>query len=328
MKNWTGKQGIGFVLFVILTLCVLVFASGCGNATSAADNADDAQDDAVTYVAAAVIVEVDDTTTTAETPADEIPAAADADDAVVEDDDAEVVVVLTREEFDALLAGFSLDAVSPAALTVDDADADATTPATSSLANILEREDAILATWEFIQNGFVINGEVMTILSSVFDDGIKESDYDEIYFPAVGGETVYVTLRPGQVLYLSAGIYTIILPDGEFLVRGFGETRVANDYFFMPGDYVIVGWPTPTTPERGTFSAIGGRIIDSASMMAELDASFAAPLLMPGPDESLREASQHGRAKEASYSWFFMEDGTLYETITASLGDRANVSLN
>lgn len=189
------------------------------------------------------------------------------------------------------------------------------------------RFDATNFTRAMLAEHAVVDGQTIDLLTEVFDETTAATNYRPLLFPLVppvGGHLI--DLQPGQVLYLSAGHYQLAMPDGRVVIRAFGEDRVANDYFAMPGRYFLIAYAVTETPERGRFAAIGGAIFSRApSLAAELQGSFMRPMNLTVSTASHRQASQDGMGKEQSFSLFVDEDGGMRQTVTERLGDRVNI---
>ncbi|MDR0463159.1 MAG: hypothetical protein LBG64_02990, partial [Pseudomonadales bacterium] len=201
---------------------------------------------------------------------------------------------------------------------------------------IVAQQEVVIESPRFDATGFtrallsehaVVDGQTIDLLTEVFDETSAAVNYRPILFPLappVGGHLI--DLRPGQVLYLSAGHYQLVLPDGRVVLRAFGEDRVANDYFAMPGRYFLISYVVTETPERGQFAAIGGAIFSQRpSLAAELQGSFMRPMNLTVSTASHRQASQDGMGKEQSFSLFVDENGDMRQVMTERLGDRVNI---
>lgn len=187
--------------------------------------------------------------------------------------------------------------------------------------------DATAFTRNFLSEYTIVDGQTIDLLTSVFDETRAATNYRDALFPRtapVGG--IPFDLREGQTLYFSAGHYTLALPDGRVVIRAFGEDVVANDYYSMPGRYWLIAYAVPETPERGLFSAIGGKIFSGTpSLVAELQGSFMRPMNLTVSTASHRQASQDGMGKVFSYSLFMDAEGNFQQTMTERLGERINI---
>lgn len=248
-------------------------------------------------------------------------------DTVLAEDNVTTTVVANQntDAFAAISANISEIVQTPPNLAAELDNAPAT------LAEVVEIErpiDFTSATGQYMSERFIIDGQAVNLLTTVFDETVAGTDYNDILFSINGNTGTEITISAGQVLYLSAGHYTVIMPNGQMATRAFGETLVANDYYTAPGTYLVFGYPTPTTPERGQFAAIGGKIFTSTpSLLAELQGSFERPVATFATEDGLREASQDGMAKAASYSRFVLTDGTVMQTEATVLGDRVTVTI-
>lgn len=160
---------------------------------------------------------------------------------------------------------------------------------------------------------FRISNNAMELLNSV-EGTSREIPIKDISGYEIGAEPITITLEEGQVLFISSGIYSIILPDGSPFSRGIDERAVANDYFFVQGDYLISDWERPTNADGNVFSAIGISVFPSrvplTRMLQPVSDAFTFNV-----DEDLQRQIQDGRAKEINFSRFALlgEDGETFE---------------
>lgn len=160
---------------------------------------------------------------------------------------------------------------------------------------------------------FRISNNAMELLKSV-EGTSREIPIKDISGYEIGAEPITITLEEGQVLFISSGIYSIILPDGSPFSRGIDERAVANDYFFLQGDYLISDWERPTSVDGNVFSAIGISVFPSrvplTRMLQPVSDAFRFNV-----DEDLQRQIQDGRAKEINFSRFALlgEDSEPFE---------------
>jgi hypothetical protein len=151
---------------------------------------------------------------------------------------------------------------------------------------------------------FVLDDGAALVFGTLFDTELQESNASTINFPTEAESAISVEIQAGQTLHLSGRRYGVLLPNGEIMTRLLDEVNgdyfhVANDYFFMPGTYVIFGYTVSDTSEKGLVADIEGRVIHSQpSILDEIQISFVTPLI----------------SADFSQSWFVAADGTVFHT--------------